>query len=90
MNTSVKVVLFTSKKLKSGEYPVMLRIIEDRKPKYISTGISCSKELWDYEYNIPAKKHPHYKQTKLLIGKKKLDAEKFVYDLENEEKNLSA
>ncbi len=90
MNTSVKVILYTSKTLSNGEHPVMLRIIKNRKPKYISTGISCSKGLWDSKLNILKKSHPHYKQAQLLIGKKKLEAEKFVYDLENESKNLSA
>ncbi len=90
MNTSIKVILYTSKTLSNGEHPVMLRIIKDRKSKYISTGISCSKGLWDSKLNILKKNHPHYKQAKLLIGKKKLEAEKFVYDLENENKNLSA
>ncbi|MBP9102813.1 MAG: site-specific integrase [Chitinophagaceae bacterium] len=90
MNTSVKVVLYTSKELSNGEYPVMLRIIKDRKPKYLTTGISCSKELWDAMLCIPKQRHPHHKDAKILIGKKKLEAEKFVYDLENENKNLSS
>jgi integrase len=90
MNTSVKVVLYTSKKLSNGEYPVMLRIIKNRRPKYISTGVSCTRELWDEKQNILRKKHPHYKAAKLLISKKKLEAEKFVYDLENNNRNLSA
>ncbi len=90
MNTSVKVILYTSKTLSNGEHPVMLRIIKDRKPKYISTGISCTPQLWDEKLDVPKKKHPHYKDAKLLIAKKKLEAEKMVYDLENEDKNLSA
>ena len=90
MNTTVKVILYTSKTLSNGEHPVMLRIIKDRKPKYISTGISCIPELWDEKLCVPKKKHRHYKEAKLLIAKKKLDAEKIVYDLENESKNLSA
>ncbi|MBL0136838.1 MAG: phage integrase SAM-like domain-containing protein [Chitinophagaceae bacterium] len=90
MNTSIKAILYTSKKLSNGEYPVMLRIIKNRKPKYLSTGISCSKELWDEKANIPKKSYPLYSQAKMLIGKKMLEAQKMVYDLENENKNLSA
>lgn len=90
MNTSVKVILYTSKKLSNGEHPVMLRIIKDRKSKYLSTGFSCTKDLWDDKANVPKKSHPLYKEAKMLIGKKKLDAEKIVYDLENESKSLSA
>ncbi|MEJ7821518.1 MAG: site-specific integrase [Chitinophagaceae bacterium] len=89
MNTSVKVLLYTSKILSNGEHPVMLRVIKGRKIKYLSVGFSCSKDLWDLENNIPKKKHEHYKRAKILIGKKKLDAERLIMDLENDGKNLS-
>src|SRR5688572_10014535 len=90
MNTSIKVVLYTSKTLTNGEHPIMLRVIKDRKARYISIGLSCSSGLWDSKENLPKKKHPLYNQAKILIARKKLDAEKLVYDYENENKNLSA
>ena len=34
----------------------MLRVIKNRKSKYLSTGFSCSKELWDEKSNLPKKK----------------------------------
>lgn len=90
MNTSIKAVLYTSKRLANGEHPVMLRVIKDRKVKYISTGFNCTIEMWDKENNQPKKKHPLYKEAKILIGNKTLEAEKLVLVLENENKNLSA
>ncbi len=90
MNTSVKIVLYKSKTLSNGDHPVMLRIIKDMKPRYISTGISSSCENWNEDECIPKKSHPHYKEAKISIRKKALEAEKLVYDLENEDKNLSA
>ena len=90
MNTSIKVVLYTSKVLSSGEHPIMLRVTKDRKSKYISTGFNCSKELWDTKNNLPKKKHPLYIEAKILIAKKTIEAEKLVMDLESESKNLSA
>lgn len=90
MNTSIKVLLYTSKTLSNGEHPIMLRVTKDRKSKYISVGYSCAADIWDDKENLPNKKHPHFKQIKILIGKKKLDAERLVLDLENEDKNLSA
>lgn len=68
----------------------MLRIIKDQKVKYISTGFSSSVQNWDKKESLPKKSHPHYKELKVLIRKKTLEAEKFVYDLENDNKNLSA
>jgi integrase len=90
MATSVKVVLYTSKKLSNGESPIMLRIIKDRKPKYISVGTSCTEEFWDNVNNLPKKKHPFFKEIKVKIARKKLEAEKLILDLENDEKDLSA
>jgi hypothetical protein len=55
---SIKAVLFTSKTLKNGEHPIMLRIIKDRKTKYTSIGYSCTKELWDDKKSLPRRKHP--------------------------------
>ena len=59
MNTSIKVVLYTSKILKNGESPIVLRVIKDRKPKYLTVGYSCHPDIWDKENNLPKKKHPH-------------------------------
>jgi integrase len=90
MNTSIKVVLYTSKTLTTGEHPVMLRVIRDRQVKYLSTGISSTKENWNDEASLPKKSHPHYKEAKRSIAKKLHDAETTVYNLENDNKNLSA
>jgi integrase/recombinase XerD len=90
MNTSIKVLLFTSKTLSNGEHPIMLRVIKDRKPKYISVGLSSTLDMWDTKENLPKKKHPLYKQAKIKIAQKKLDAEKLILDLENDNKNLSS
>ncbi|MEO6731927.1 MAG: site-specific integrase [Ferruginibacter sp.] len=90
MNTSIKVLLYSSKTLSNGEHPIMLRVIKDRKPKYISVGFSCTTDLWDDGENLPKKKHPHFKEIKILIAKKKLDAERLVLNLENDDKNLSS
>ena len=46
-------------------------------------------KLWDEKLCIPVKKHPHYKEAKMLIAKKILDTEKFIYELENENRSRS-
>lgn len=89
MHTSVKVILFTSKTLSNGEHPVMLRLTKERRSKYMSVGFSCSKSLWNEKVGEPIKKHPLYKEAKMLIQKKKLEASKLVYALENDDKHLS-
>lgn len=87
---SIKAVLYTSKTLNNGEHPIMLRVIKDRKPKYLSLHLSCTKDLWDEENNLPKKKHPLYKEMVIAIDKKKLEANRLVLDLSNEEKDVSA
>lgn len=53
MNTSVSVVYHTSKTLKNGNHPLMLRVTQNRKSQYVSLGILISPEHWDecYPFN---------------------------------------
>lgn len=64
---SIKVMLYTSKVLKSGEHPIMVRIIKDRKIKYISVGHSCHPDLWDFKKELPKRKHPNYRELEINI-----------------------
>ncbi|AMM51207.1 hypothetical protein TH61_08495 [Rufibacter sp. DG15C] len=86
---SVKVLLYTSKVLKNGEHPIMLRLIKDRKIKYVSLDYSCSKELWDEDEQRPVKKHPHKVELNIKITKMMNDANKIILDFDNNEQNYS-
>lgn len=86
---SIEVVLFTSKILKNGEHPIMVRLIKDRKPKYISVGESCSKDLWDNKKNLPTRKHPLAKELVIKIEKTKTDAKRLLLKLEDEKVDFS-
>ena len=81
---STKVLLRTSKILKNGEHPIVLRVIKDRKTKFLFTGLSCSADLWDFKENIPKKKHPNKLKLELFIDKKRVEAQNVILDLENE------
>lgn len=87
--SSVKVVLFTSKKLKNGEHPLMIRFIKDRKVKYLSVGHSCLPSLWDNENNEPKRKHPNYRELLIFIDKKKTEANKLLLNLEIEKEDFT-
>lgn len=76
--SSVKVILYTSKKLKNGEHPIMLRVIKDRKPKYISIGYSSTPANWDEKTGKPKKKHPFEMEITILIDQKKQKANKII------------
>ncbi len=87
---SIEVLLYTSKVLKNGNHPIMVRLIKDRKAKYISVGENCSKELWDSKRNLPSKKHPFSKELIIKIEKTKMEANRLLMKLEDEQSDFSA
>ncbi|MBK9413718.1 MAG: site-specific integrase [Bacteroidetes bacterium] len=69
---SVRLKLFKGKTLKNGEHPIVIQLIKDRKRKVISSGRSCSSDLWDDKEGMPKKQHPNRIQlTTFLLHKKK-------------------
>ena len=51
MKASVSVVCYKYRALCNGEYPLMLRIIKDRRSKYLAIGISINPKHWDFDKN---------------------------------------
>lgn len=86
---SIKVLLYTSKMLKNGEHPIMVRLTKDRKTKYISVGHSCLPDLWDHKKNLPKRKHPNFRELEINIELKKIEAKSLLLGLENEQKDFS-
>ena len=87
--SSAKVLLYTSKTLKNGEHPIMLRVTKDRKTSYLSLKASSTKKLWNEEENLPKKKHPLYKEILILIDRKKLEANKLLLTLDAADNDYS-
>lgn len=86
---SIKVTLYTSKTLKNGEHPIMLRFIKDRKPKYISIGYSCNSDLWDNKNNCPVKNHPNKLLLDTVITQKINEAQRLLLEFDAEKKSYS-
>ena len=89
MKATVSVVLYKSKTLKNGEHPLMLRVIKDRKPKYISIGLSCKAKDWNFEKNIPKSKHPQHDLIVEVMREKKSEYQKKIFELKLEKKEVS-
>ena len=87
---SAKVLLRTSKVLKNGEHPIVLRIIKDRKAKFVFTGLSCTKQFWDFNKNKPSSKHPNKFELDLFISNKITEAQAIILNLENGKKEYSS
>jgi site-specific recombinase XerD len=85
---STKLLLFSSKKLKNGEHPVVLRIIKDRKIKYISLGYSTTPPFWR-DGDLLLKDYPNSKKINHVLRKKKADMDDIILDYENDKKSYS-
>lgn len=80
--SSVTITLYTSKKLKSGEHPIMFRVIQNRKARYKSSGYSSKPDHWDFGKSLPNKKHPLYKDLTILLQAKKVEIESEKINIE--------
>ena len=78
---SIKVLLW-DKKNKEGLYPIVIRIIKDRKPSYIYIGHYIEKSQWDDTNKKVKKSHPNSVRLNNLISKKLSEANGKLLDLE--------
>lgn len=81
---SIKIIL-RDKATKEGMYPVVLRIIKDRKSKLISIGLECTKKDWDEENNQFKKTQANHIQRNRLLLKHKDRALKIIDEFSMEE-----
>jgi integrase len=76
-------ILYTYKTLSNGEHPVMIRLTEKGKRKYIGLGVNCKASYWDEVNNLPSKKHPQQKELVILINDLVNKLNKTIYVAEN-------
>lgn len=86
---SVKVILKEEKINKAGEAPVYLRIIKDRKSKYISIGLRVKPQDWNSDLCKVKKSHPNMGRANAFIATKVAEAEGVALDLQRESKFVS-
>lgn len=67
---TVRVILYKSKVLATGEHPLMLCITQNRKRKYLSLSLSCKPELWSEKTNKPKPSHPQKDLINKIIAEK--------------------
>jgi integrase len=87
---SVKVVLVKEKINKKGEAPLFLRIIKDRKPKYLGLSIYLVPEQWDEVKQRIRKSHPNSDRLNNFLAQKIAEAEGIAFELETEKKSVSS
>lgn len=86
---SVKVLLKEEKINKAGEAPVYLRIIKDRKPKYVAIKLRVKPQDWNEDTGRVKKSHPNMARANAFIASKVAEAEGIALDLQRESKFVS-
>jgi site-specific recombinase XerD len=87
---TVKVLLKQNKGKKNGEMPIYLRIIKDRKAKFISTGIYVLPGQWNEDTSRVRKSHRNSTRLNAYIAQKVAEAEGVALELETRSKTVSS
>ena len=80
MATSFHLYLKNRKK-QNGEYPIYLRITNNRKHKYVSTGLSVKEKYWNPRSEQVRRSHDNYKTLNDTLRDKVKEAEKVQSEL---------
>lgn len=73
MKISVKVVCRTNTQYKNNTAPLFVRLIQDRKTKYLSAGVAVDPAYWDFEDSVLTQDCPDRERLQQQIDAK-LDA----------------
>lgn len=87
---SIKLVLRTNQEDKAGRCPLYIRIIKDRKAKFVSTGVKLKQNEWDDDKQKIKKNHSNSARVNAFLAQKIADAEGTVADHERKRKSVSA
>ena len=70
LTISVEAICYKVRPLRDNTYPLMLRLTQRRKRKYISLGVSVLEKDWDFKKNQPKKSCPDREAIVKLISDK--------------------
>lgn len=87
---SVKLILRTDKLDGTGEAPLFMRIIKDRKAKFMTLGLKFKPSEWDDEKQRVKKNHSNSARMNAFISQKIAEAEGQMADLQRKKKDVSA
>lgn len=80
--STVSIIFRKNKVKKDGTSPIYLRLIKNRKTRFISTGINIYEKHWDDDNKKVKTNHPNSNRINALITKKKYEAEELLIDSE--------
>ena len=86
---SIKLILRTHQADQTGHSPLYIRIIKDRKTKFITAGVKLKENEWDEVKQKVKKNHPNSARMNAALSQKIADAEGQVADMERKVKTIS-
>ena len=86
---SIKLVLRTNQKDHTGKSPLYIRIIKDRKTKFITAGLKLKESDWDELKQRVKKSYPNSARMNAALAQKVADAEGQIADMERKVKTVS-
>ena len=86
---SVKLILRTHQVDQTGHSPLYIRIIKDRKTKFITAGVKLKESEWDEVKQKVKKNHSNSARMNAALSQKIADAEGQVADMERKIKTVS-
>jgi site-specific recombinase XerD len=86
---SIKLILRKNQLDQTGHCPLYIRIIKDRKTKFITAGVKLKESEWDEAKQRIKKNHPNSARMNASLSQKIADAEAQVADMERKVKTVS-
>lgn len=86
---SVKLILRTHQADQTGHSPLYIRVIKDRKTKFITAGVRLKENEWDEVKQKVKKNHANSARMNASLSQKIADAEAQVADMERKVKSIS-
>ncbi|WP_367916251.1 tyrosine-type recombinase/integrase [Leadbetterella sp. DM7] len=87
---SIKLVLRTQQADATGKAPIYIRLIKDRKAKFVATGVKAKPTEWDEGKQKLKKNYLNSARMNAFLSQKVADAEAQVADHERTKKSVSA
>lgn len=84
---TTKILLFEHKAKKNGEVPLYLRVIKDRKPRYVSLKLNVLPKYWDTDKEKVKSGHPNAVRMNNYLTERVRDALDNLLELETTEPN---
>ena len=87
---SVKLVLRTAQESQTGHCPLYIRLIKDRKAKFLTTGQKLKPSEWDEARQKVKKNHPNSARLNAYLSQVIADAEAQIVDVSRKNETVSA